>query len=266
MADFPSNPSLGDVFFSAEGVANGSNTIYWTWDGNSWKAEQFGTSNGNVSVSGTSTFPVSANSSSTVTANGINFVNTSTVTVTVTGGNSGNANISFAAASSSGIASFPVSANSGSTVTANGLNFVNTAHIQVSVGSGLTGNSNVSISTDLLDTNNLWEAGNSTNTANASIVSSQVTLDCSDSNVHKIDLTGSITLNAPINGKSGQVINIIFKQNSSGNWAVTFNSAFKFPGGLDPIITVSPNAVDVLTCQYDIHNSCWYCVISQDFA
>ena len=118
---------------------------------------------------------------------------------------------------------------------------------------------------DLINLYNLWERGNATNTASPAIVSSAVTLDCSDSNVHKVVLTGSITLNEPINPESGQVMNIIFEQDGSGNRTVTFDTVFKFPGGTVPTLSVLGGAKDILTCQYDADYGFWYCILSKNF-
>ena len=77
-------------------------------------------------------------------------------------------------------------------------------------------------------------------------------------------LTENITINAPINALSGQVMNFIIKQNGTGGYTVTWNSIFKFPGATVPTITATANAVDVVTMQYDATDQVWYCVASQD--
>lgn len=216
---------------------------------------------------GMTDFPVSGNGTSTVTATGINFVNTSTVTVRVTSGLNGNANIEFTSAAG-GISSITVQ-NTNSTVnTTTKLNFLAGSNNSLSVVDD-SANERINIiyeTPDLLQTQNVFKKGNSTNTANAVVSGGAVTLDCSESNVFKIKLNETITLNAPTNPKSGQVINIIFKQNVSGGSAVTsFNSIFKFPGGTVPSLTPDSNAVDVMTCQYDIEDSVWYCIMANDY-
>lgn len=216
---------------------------------------------------GMTDFPVSRNGTSTVTATGINFVNTATVTVRVTSGLNGNANIEFTSAAG-GISSITVQ-NTNSTVnTTTKLNFLAGSNNTLSVVDD-SANQRVNITyetPDLLQTQNLFKKGNSTNTANAVVSGGAVTLDCSESNVFKIKLNQNIIMNAPTNPKSGQVINIIFKQNTSGGSSVTsFNSVFKFPSGSSPILTTSSNAKDMMSCQYDVEDSCWYCVMSNNF-
>lgn len=166
-----------------------------------------------------------------------------------------------------GLEDFPVSANTVATVTANGINFTNTSSILVDVDVGITGNANVSLvyTDEILTKDNLWERGNATNTANPTI-SSTVTLDCSDSNVFKLNLNQSITLAAPTNPKSGQVINIQFKQDAVGGRLVTFDSIWIFASNTVPDLTTTPNARDLMSCQYDSEDSVWLCVMSNDFA
>jgi hypothetical protein len=118
----------------------------------------------------------------------------------------------------------------------------------------------------LLTKNNLWERGNATNTAAPSLATSNVIIDCSDSNVHKITMTKNITLDPPINPKSGQVINIMFNQNAVGGWDVTFDPVFLFSSGSIATLTQAAYSRDLLSCQYDETSAVWLCVMSTGFA
>jgi len=115
-----------------------------------------------------------------------------------------------------------------------------------------------------LDTCNTFTKGNATAQHTGVISSSAYTPNCCNSNVHRLVLTENITINAPINALSGQVMNFIIKQNGTGGYTVTWNSIFKFPGATVPTITATANAVDVVTMQYDATDQVWYCVASQD--
>ena len=79
-------------------------------------------------------------------------------------------------------------------------------------------------------------------------------------------LTGNITVNAPTNPRSGQVINIIFKQDATGGRTVTFNAIFLFPSGTAPTATAAANATDMVSCQYDATNNKWLCSYMTAFA
>lgn len=117
-----------------------------------------------------------------------------------------------------------------------------------------------------LDTCNTFTKGNATAQHTGAISSSAYTPDCCKSNVHRLVLTENITMNAPINPLSGQVVNLIFKQDGTGGRTVTWNAIYKFAGGIDAVITAAANAVDIVTMQYDATDQVWYCVASQNFS
>lgn len=129
-------------------------------------------------------------------------------------------------------------------------------------------NANVStlVIANLLAQTNTFTKGNATAQHTGAIDSSAYTPDCTNSNVHRLVLTENITMNAPTNPLSGQVINLILKQDGTGGHTVTWNAAYKFPGGTDPTITAAAGSVDVVTMQYDATDSVWYCVASQNFS
>lgn len=79
MADFPLNPSVGDVYVS-------SDFTNWVWDGTAWKATNYGLIK----------LPVSQNSTGTILANSMNFVNSEQVLANISFDiPSGNANVQF---------------------------------------------------------------------------------------------------------------------------------------------------------------------------
>lgn len=144
-----------------------------------------------------------------------------------------------------------------------GFAFNNTASITYQTTSGTT---QFTYTDELLTKNNLWERGNATNTASPSLASSNVVIDCSDSNVHKITMTKNITLDPPTNPKSGQVINILFRQDSVGGWDVIFDPVFLFSSGSISTLTQAAYSRDLLSCQYDETSAVWLCVMSTGFA
>jgi hypothetical protein len=86
-----------------------------------------------------------------------------------------------------------------------------------------------------------------------------VTFDFSTFINAAITLTGNITtmtLTNVINGKSGI---IQFNQDTTGGRTTVWNSAFRFSGGVQPTLTTTPNAVDILSYTCIASN---YCIAS----
>ena len=74
-----------------------------------------------------------------------------------------------------------------------------------------------------------------------------VTLDLSTANVFVVTLpsSGTVTIGAPTNPPaSGTYFEFAVKFVTTGSAAVTFNSAFKFPGGIAPTLTAVTGKVD----------------------
>jgi hypothetical protein len=61
-----------------------------------------------------------------------------------------------------------------------------------------------------------------------------------------VTLGGNRTLAAPTNTKAGQSGTIFINQDGTGSRTLTFNSAYKFAGGVAPTLTTTASAVDVL--------------------
>lgn len=71
--------------------------------------------------------------------------------------------------------------------------------------------------------------------------------DLSANQVTSVTLGGNRTLAAPTNLKDGATYILTIKQDATGSRTLTFNSAYKFPGGTAPTLTTSANAVDIIT-------------------
>lgn len=92
-----------------------------------------------------------------------------------------------------------------------------------------------------------------------------VTPDADDSNVFELTLTGTATtLAVPTNAKSGQVINIIIKQDGTGGRTLTFASGYKFPAGTDETLSTGANDIDMISCQ-NAGGGVWLCSLMKDF-
>ena len=77
--------------------------------------------------------------------------------------------------------------------------------------------------------------------------SSTLALDFNDSNVQTIELTGNITLSAPLNVKLGATYILILKQGGSGGHSVTLHSSMKLPANATFVPTAAAGKADVLT-------------------
>lgn len=85
-----------------------------------------------------------------------------------------------------------------------------------------------------------------------------VTIDASLADNFRLVLTGNVILAAPINMRSGQVINVRIIQDATGSRLITWNAAFLFAGGTDPIASTAGNSRDFLSAQYDSTDATWY--------
>ena len=116
-----------------------------------------------------------------------------------------------------------------------------------------------------LNTVNHFSKGNATNAHSVVVNAGQIAIDASLGNVHKCVLNNNAKLMNPTNLLSGQVINIILKEDSVGNRILTFDTKYKFPGGFVPSLTSTPNATDLLSCQYDADDDILLCTMNADY-
>lgn len=124
---------------------------------------------------------------------------------------------------------------------------------------------NLPTEVDYTDTAATHTVGKATEMETLSISTGAVTPNCDLSNVFYVALTENVTINAPTNPRSGQVINMILKQDATGGRTVTFNSIYTFSGGGEPTATSAANAVDMVSCQYDATNLKWRCSYMTNF-
>lgn len=74
-------------------------------------------------------------------------------------------------------------------------------------------------------------------------------------NVRGFTLNNNYTMNAPTNAQSGSILTIRIKQSAGGGNTVTWNSAYKFAGGVVPTMTAAANAIDIYTFLLDGTNA-----------
>jgi len=99
---------------------------------------------------------------------------------------------------------------------------------------------------------------------------STVPIDASLSNNFKTVSTGfsqSFTLQNPTNLTDGMVLNFRFRQDATGGRVMTPGSKYKGAGGGSSLVlSTAPNAVDFMSCYYDLDSDTLDCVLNKAFA
>ena len=109
-------------------------------------------------------------------------------------------------------------------------------------------------------------------TKNQSVVSvtlssgSTVNFDASQSNNTKVILATNATLANPTNMTDGMILNFKIKQDSVGGRTLSYGTAFKFAGGVAPILSTTPNAIDFMSCYYDATDGVLLCNLTNGYA
>ena len=84
------------------------------------------------------------------------------------------------------------------------------------------------------------------------IASNTASIDLNTSNTFKFTAQSTTTHIVATNIQAGQVVNIQITQDAGGTGAITFDPAFKFPGGTTPALTTAANAIDLISAvSYD---------------
>jgi len=95
-------------------------------------------------------------------------------------------------------------------------------------------------------------AGKGTQTVTLVPDTGVVTVDGALSNVFYLDLDGDVEFANPVNPVNGQTMNIHLKQDITGGHAVTaWGSQWKFVNRINPVLSTDPNAIDLLSCQWN---------------
>jgi len=100
----------------------------------------------------------------------------------------------------------------------------------------------------------------------ALISGSSIATDASLSNNFKLVLGANATLSNPTNLTDGMVLNFRIKQDATGSRTLAYGSKFKFPGGIAPLLSTAPNAVDLLSGYYDSTDDTICCNLSKGFS
>lgn len=108
-------------------------------------------------------------------------------------------------------------------------------------------------------------AGKGTATKELMVVTGECTPDCRDSNVFRLVVTEDCLLKNPINPIDGQVCNFKFIQDDIGGYALTFDTKYLFVDSTVPSLSLTTNAKDMMSCQYDETDDVWYCSYMNNF-
>lgn len=68
-----------------------------------------------------------------------------------------------------------------------------------------------------------------------------------DNQVAQVTLAGNRALANPTQMVAGHTYILIVKQDATGSRTLSFGTAYKFPGGTDPVMSTAANAVDIIT-------------------
>lgn len=71
--------------------------------------------------------------------------------------------------------------------------------------------------------------------------------DVSVAQVAGVTLGGNRTMAAPTNIKAGGSYALFVTQDATGSRTLTWNSVFKWPGGVAPTLSTAPGAIDIIT-------------------
>lgn len=93
-----------------------------------------------------------------------------------------------------------------------------------------------------------------------------INVDASVRSTFRVRLGGNRVLANPTGLKNGQVLNFRISQDDMGTRGLTYGTKYKFPGGIVPVLTATPNASDFMSSQYDSADDILFCVMSKGFA
>jgi len=78
-----------------------------------------------------------------------------------------------------------------------------------------------------------------------------ISWDLDTDQASKVTITNNRTLSNPTNMQAGGTYALRVIQDSTGGWAFSYGTAYKFPSGAAPTLTTTANSVSILSCISD---------------
>lgn len=127
-----------------------------------------------------------------------------------------------------------------------------------------TGSATVGTRVSVVDTAQEYTRTHNFNATSLTISTGTVAWDLSQNQVAKLEVTTNSTMQNPTNPVDGATYMLIVTQGTGGSNTLSFSTAYKFPGGTVPTLSVGSADVDVLT--FVSNGTVLYGVASQDFS
>ena len=127
-----------------------------------------------------------------------------------------------------------------------------------------TGTATVGTRVAVVNTAQEYTATHNFNATSLTITSGTIPWNLAANQVAKLEVTTNSTLNTPTNPVDGATYMLVVTQGAGGNNTLSFSTAYKFPGGIAPTLSVGSADVDVLA--FVSNGTVLYGVTSQDFS
>jgi hypothetical protein len=127
-----------------------------------------------------------------------------------------------------------------------------------------SGTATVSTRVAVVNTAQEYTATHNFNATSLTISTGTVDWNLSANQVAKLEVTTNSTLSTPTNPVDGATYMLVVTQGTAGNNTLSFSTAYKFPGGIAPTLSVGSADVDVLA--FVSNGTVLYGVTSQDFS
>lgn len=127
-----------------------------------------------------------------------------------------------------------------------------------------TGSATVGTRVSVVDTAQEYTRTHNFNATSLTISTGTVAWDLSQNQVARLEVTTNSTMQNPTNPVDGATYMLIVTQGTGGSNTLSFSTAYKFPGGTAPTLSVGSADVDVLT--FVSNGTVLYGVASQDFS
>ena len=93
-----------------------------------------------------------------------------------------------------------------------------------------------------------------------------VAVDASANDNFRVTLAGNRTLGNPTGLIDGQVLNFRFVQDATGGRTLAYGTAYKFSGGIAPVLSTAASAKDFMSCEFDLIDGTLFCSLLKAFA